>query len=268
VLSINLEECNKCGICSAVCPACIINTDNGWPELQTDKESLCIRCGQCFVHCPQGSINIDFSNAREFSGAIGEPLTLEQIGYYIANRRSVRCFKKEQVPRETIEKLLDIVRYAPTAKNAQNVKWVIVSSKDKLNEILDLTARYLEDRAAKSYDPLEIEYLSYLLSERKKGRDLILWDAPHLALAYERNRGIKSINGVIAATCFMMAAPAIGLGTCWAGYLQMATSSTSQFNEVLQIPEGNLITGALMFGYPQYKTYRIPQRKAARVLWL
>lgn len=269
MLSIKTELCNQCGVCSAVCPAGVISSDNGLPQLDNQKKIMCIRCGNCEAHCPQGAINMDFKNAREFSGAHAPFLTPGQIGCHIANRRSVRDFKKTPVDRETIEELLDIVRYAPTAKNIQNVEWLIVSSREKLEEILDITAQYLELRAASSKEPLEAEFLTYLCSERKKGRDLIFWDAPHLALAYEQSKkSAIPINGTIAASCFMLTALAFGLGTCWAGYLQMAATNSGELNEMLQLPEGYLLSGALMFGYPKYQSYRIPKRKAAKVVWL
>jgi len=44
----------------------------------------------------------------------------------IKERRSVRAFKQQDVPEETVEKLIDAARHAPSAGNIQPWEFVVV----------------------------------------------------------------------------------------------------------------------------------------------
>ena len=52
----------------------------------------------------------------------------------IISRRSIRQFKDAPVPRDIIEQVLDLARYAPTASNDQNVGYIVVTDKDLIEE--------------------------------------------------------------------------------------------------------------------------------------
>ena len=64
----------------------------------------------------------------------------------------------------------------------------------------------------------------------------------------------------IALTYLELAALPFGLGTCWAGFVQMAVMSPS-IQEFLNLPEGHQSFGAMMIGYPEFEYHRIPLRK-------
>lgn len=49
----------------------------------------------------------------------------------IAQRRSIRKFKDEEIPRETMECILNAALLAPSAKNRQPWKFVVITQKDK-----------------------------------------------------------------------------------------------------------------------------------------
>jgi nitroreductase len=72
----------------------------------------------------------------------------------------------------------------------------------------------------------------------------------------------------IAMTYFLLAAEAVGLGTCWAGYLQLALAMSPTVAKLARIPEGHQAYAATMLGYPQYNYVAIPPRKAIEVSWL
>jgi nitroreductase len=74
-------------------------------------------------------------------------------------------------------------------------------------------------------------------------------------------------DAIIALTHADIVAPAFGLGTCWAGFLTMAARAYEPLKEALGLPQGRAFAYALMFGYPQYKTYRTPRRNVADITW-
>jgi nitroreductase len=78
---------------------------------------------------------------------------------------------------------------------------------------------------------------------------------------------MASVDAIIALTHFDIAAPAFGIGTCWAGFVAAASREFSPLREVLALPEGRVPAYAMMFGYPQYRVYGIPRRKPLQVTW-
>lgn len=57
-------------------------------------------------------------------------------------RRSHRHFKDEPIPREALETLVDVCRYAPTGSNVQSVKLIVAEDQDKIKRYSDLTIDY------------------------------------------------------------------------------------------------------------------------------
>ena len=66
----------------------------------------------------------------------GKNRTMELIEG-IKSRRSVRQFTDEKVSRDTIEKIIDAARFAPTWKNSQTVRYVVIDSRDVMEKIAD-----------------------------------------------------------------------------------------------------------------------------------
>ena len=50
----------------------------------------------------------------------------------IKERRSIRKFQDKKVPREVIEQIVEVARYAPSWKNSQTAGYVVIDDKDKI----------------------------------------------------------------------------------------------------------------------------------------
>ena len=46
--------------------------------------------------------------------------------------------------RETLEQLIGMARYAPTASNAQNLQWTVIEGRDKLEPLSQETINWME----------------------------------------------------------------------------------------------------------------------------
>jgi nitroreductase len=75
------------------------------------------------------------------------------------------------------------------------------------------------------------------------------------------------VDATIALTHFDIAAPAFGVGTCWAGFVAMAAASFAPLRQEIGIPEGRTSAYAMMFGNPRYQVHGIPPRKPLQVTW-
>jgi nitroreductase len=111
-------------------------------------------------------------------------------------------------------------------------------------------------------------YVSGLIGAWESGHDVICRGAPHLLFAHiPEGNPIASVDAIIALTHFDIAAPAFGIGTCWAGFVAMAATSYEPLQKERGLPAGRKSVYAMMCGHPQYKIYGIPRRKLLEVTW-
>ncbi|MDD1715788.1 MAG: nitroreductase family protein [Methanolinea sp.] len=266
---VDQDLCTRCGICSAVCPMMIVEPadENTLPRVADAASGMCIGCGHCEISCPSQALLLNFHPDEKvpLPGGAGT-ITPEDIGYYLKKRRSVRHFTGDPVPKERIEQLLDIARYAASGGNGQPVRWIVVQDQRKVKKIAGLTIDWMRTLVNSSH-PMS-GFVPVLIGAWEGGNDVICRGAPHLLFAtIPENNPIASIDAIIALTHFDIAAPAFGIGTCWAGFVSMATSVHEPLQEEIGIPSGRKSAYAMMFGHPHYKIYGIPRRKPLEVSW-
>jgi len=157
----------------------------------------------------------------------------------IHTRESVRNYDPNRpVPKETLEKILDAGRLAPSARNNQPWKFLVISSSAILEKV----------RTSYHRDWLK--------------------DAPHILVVLGLrdqawNRGYDGYNSVetdaaIAMTHIILAAENEGVGACW-----IAAYDPALLKEALNISENQLIFGITPLGYPKarYQKTLIKKRK-------
>jgi nitroreductase len=100
------------------------------------------------------------------------------------------------------------------------------------------------------------------------GTDVICRGAPHLIVASAAPEPPASATDcIIALTYLELAAPAFGLGACWAGFLMAAARQWPPLRAALAVPQGDVVCGAMMVGYPRHRYHRLPLRNEARIAW-
>ena len=138
LITIDREKCNQDGICISECPARIIQMDEkgGYPVPSSDFEEYCIKCGHCVAVCPAGALRLDWLDPEDCRPLKKElSLTPEQAEQFLRGRRSIRTFKEKTVPRETLEKLLEMACSAPSAKNQQPWHWIVVQEPQEVRRL-------------------------------------------------------------------------------------------------------------------------------------
>jgi nitroreductase/Pyruvate/2-oxoacid:ferredoxin oxidoreductase delta subunit len=268
---IDRDLCTSCGICAKVCPVGLIPSpdEEQLPDIPEMDEPFCINCGHCEVFCPSQALTLNFAPGEKeiLSPGMGV-IPPGQLGYYLKNRRSIRHFSKRPVKRETIEAILDIVRYAPSGGNRQPVRWIVVHDPETVHRYAALTIDWMR-HLSRTNDPLANRYNpAALVAAWERGNDVICRDAPHLLIAHApAELGTPSVDAIIALTYADITAPSFGVGVCWAGFLSLAAMSWKPLQEAIDLPEGRTFSYALMFGYPDYQTYGIPRRNPVQVTW-
>lgn len=261
------DDCIRCGLCGKLCPARIIRFDDmGIPHVRQEDESRCIRCGQCVSFCPKSCCYLDYQEERIPVDPASMP-DASTAELFLRSRRSVRAYKPEPVPEETVRRIIETARYAPSATNSQPVRWVISPTAEKTREIGNLMADYF--RAETEQNIPYANLYGALASAWDAGKDVFFRTAPNLAIAIVNRSHPFSEDAAIALTYFELAAYANGIGCCWGGFLTIAARNSAAVQQAIGAKPDEFIVGAQMFGTPTISQPRLlPPRKHPDISWL
>ncbi len=271
MITANRDTCTKCGACAAECPFMIVamNGENGYPGTNQALEKLCINCGHCVSVCPESALTHRHLKPEECLEVKKEwLLSPEQGEHFLRYRRSIRNYLDKPVPREDLERLIEIARYAPTGHNMQPVNWLVVHDREELQRLGVHVTGWMKYLIENEPEMAASMHLELVVGAWEAGMDRIFHGAPHLILAHG-NKANPTCQGActIALTYLDLAAPSFGLGTCWAGFFQLAAMFWPPMEEALGLPEGHGSFGALMTGYPRYRYHRMPERNKPKIIW-
>ena len=152
----------------------------------------------------------------------------------IDRRRSIRAFDSRPVEPEDLEKILEAARLAPSSNNTQPWRFVVVRDAQKRR---DLTLA----------QPLGIPSPIKFAAEAPV--IIACCTKPH-ALLHKAVRvfgkDFCEIDAAIAVEHMVLAATALGIGTCWLGWF-----SVPKVKKILKIPGNVKVVALLPLGYPQ-----------------
>lgn len=186
-------------------------------------------------------------------------------------RRSIRKYKPDPVPRETIEKILAAGMQAPSGKNRQNWRFFVVTGK-KRDEYLAYSQKSwlgIKDVLQKRLKPSLYEFTQRFF--------YTLGDAPVLIFCYSENtseeRYHTSIGSVYMAVENMnLACFAEGLGCCTMGAPLEIKDEVDRFLGVTELEsykrgELELLCG-MVLGFPDHQPPKAPRQTEGRVTWI
>lgn len=285
-ISIRLETCAGCGLCSRICPTRLFRSPEagGAPSVRHPEE--CVLCGHCLGACPTGSIihsGLSLSHFRPIRGS--GPFMPEAAFQFLSQRRSLRNYRTEAPSKELLEKIAQIAGYAPGSPH-HRVGWVrgvtIVNGTGPMKAVLDMTAEYMR-RSLKLLDSRFLKAMARFSDAAKAGRAVV----PDLRMRIdEYSAGRDSITYHAPAAMFFHApassstpqtdcdtalfavqlyAEAFGLGSCWNGLIQMAAAGEhlhgyTRLAEFLRVPQGHKCYAAMTLGFPASKLHSLPER--------
>lgn len=261
--------CSNCNTCATVCVMHIIDatSDSGFPTIPEEKTAYCLKCGHCESFCAEKALTLDFLMGEKVdSSAFDSQIDPQILSLYLKKRRSVRHFSSKTVDKELIAKVIDVARYAASGGNSQPVKWLIIHDPSEVKHIAGLTIDWM--RTIQNTPHPLAPYVSMLISAWDRGTDLICHEAPHLLFAHIPIEMYDDpTEAIIALTHFDIAAPAFGLGTCWAGFVKMAADQYKPLKDLLSIPQHRKAACPMLFGYSSFKVKSIPRRNPVDITW-
>jgi nitroreductase/NAD-dependent dihydropyrimidine dehydrogenase PreA subunit len=266
LITINQETCTKCGLCTQMC-GMIWGKEGGYPRQVPNTDEFCMRCGHCVGICPTGAL-MHKEMPPDQTPVIARSLdvSFKQATQLIKGRRSIREYQDKDVLKEVIEQIIDVARYAPTGHNMQEVQWLVINDRVKMQQIKTIGAEWL--RFVMKNNKQMAALFAGIIQQLDEGKDVFLQGAPATVLAFsQKDNPMHAIECGIALGYFELAAKAAGLGTCWAGFFYMCAQTYPDMIKALDLPEGYTPYGGLMVGYPKYMYHRIPARKPARIIY-
>ena len=258
------------------------------------NEEGCIACGHCVAICPQNAISHSKFPSSEIRTIQAEKMpTEEQVMTLLKSRRSIRAFRDKPLPKETIERIIDGARFAPSGHNSQSTEFLVVQDKAVLNQVSATVIEYLKFEIRRFGNPLfrtlallanrekaesglhEIPGFRHMIQMFESGADPILNDAPVLlAFHAPRHIGYADINAQLALQNASLVAHALGIGHFYTGWVlapcraPMARAWNQRISDLIGIPPGNELYGALALGYPIPKFKNIIERKNPQIRWV
>ncbi len=171
-------------------------------------------------------------------------------------RRSIRSFKKKEIPQEVIEQVLEAGRLTHTAKNTQDVSYVVLT-KEKAR-IENMAVQVF--RAVKPFADL----FSRVARNNKISDNFFFFDAPTAIVILAKDK----TNGILAAQNMEFVAEAYGLGVLYSGFFTMAANVSSKIKKAIGIPKGKKAAMTLVLGYPNVRFLRSTPHKELDVKYM
>ena len=275
--TVDASKCIRCGRCAAVCAGMVIEQgEDGLPHMLPFERfgwRGCWKCEHCLAVCPVGAISI-FGKVPEDSPLPAPPETGAFLERLVANRRSCRRYRDENVDPAVIDSILCAMQNVPAGGNSQSVEYTVIDDKDRMRKIHDVAYMAMEESAdqgryTSSFD--DFYYSKMKQSERsvRKG-DMLFCGAPHLFVAHVKATGRwaadYAINCNLATVYFELLANAHGLGTVIMSYPSDVICELAPVaREMLGIPYDHYMKLLVGFGYPEISYARGTQKNHRKV---
>lgn len=160
----------------------------------------------------------------------------------IKKRRSIRKFTDKKVDDGIIENLLKAAMSAPTARNTQSWRFIVVTNRDALNAIADHQA---------SMNMMKTAYCAIIVMGDREASQ------PDEYLYVDSAAAIENM---------LLEAVHLGLGTCWCA-IGPKTDRIKYFRESYQISEQYVPIAAVAVGYPDEEKEAVDRYDQAKVSW-
>ena len=141
----------------------------------------------------------------------------------IRRRYSCRAYQDKSIERDKLDCILEAARLAPSAKNTQDWRFVVVMDRDTRRKVATATNR-----------PEVFEKAGAIIAACSNSNEVM-----------RCGQAIGPIDIAIALEHICLQAADLGLGTCWIG-----SFDSDKVRQILAIPEDIAIIELMAVGYP------------------
>ena len=276
------DICIRCGRCVRVCPSQIFAQGEPGGTIVLREPQGCICCGHCVAACPVGAVDHEAFPAERVHAVDRKALpSPEAVELLLAVRRSNRALSQRPVPQEWLDRILAAADRAPTASNARELGYTLVTEPARLKQIAEYTLgvfrrleRFLSNPLVRLWlKPLlpgvyrYVPVFARLRRDYAEGRDRILRGATALLFIHapEKNRFAAEDANLACQNASLMA-EALGVSQIYMGFVLTAIRQDrrKRLNRMLGL-EGRRIAAILALGMPEFHYPNYIDREPAEV---
>lgn len=180
-------------------------------------------------------------------------MAVNEVLATIKKRRSVRSFQADQIAGAELQSVLEAGLYAPSAGNQQLWHFTVIQDKQVLEQ--------LNTKAKAGAAQIDNEHIQLMANNEKFN---IFYGAPTVVLVSGKEDGLMIESDCAAATQnILLAAEAIGLGSCWVDLALFAFGGEQdeEYKQQLGIPAGYKPFSSVALGYKKSEVVNAPARK-------
>jgi nitroreductase len=269
----------------------MIKKGAGGISFRQDRLPLCMKCGQSMAICPTQSFIVKgLSYAKDFF-EMSDPIAPDIVFFnLIATRRAIRNFKDRPVPKELLEKIVQAMTFAPPGFTPIKTEITVIQDTEIIRKALPYMIKVYDGLVKAMNNPIArlfirqnvgsakyktiknhvVPLMKSRLPELKLGvEDTITRYAPAMILFHaDRNEENHETDIHIALTYGFLAAHVLGLGGSAMDLIPPAIQNNRELKRMFSIPEGNMVVGSMILGYPKYRYQRGIKRELKSVSWI
>lgn len=143
------------------------------------------------------------------------------------NRRTIRRFKQKPIPFETLKKIVNAGRLAPSSANLQPIEYIVIDEANLVENVFETLkwAGYISPAGDPPTGERPVAYIIILANKKK-------------------NPGNCERDAAAAIENMILVALEEGIGSCWLGSID-----TNKLTDILELPEHIKIDSVLALGY-------------------
>jgi nitroreductase len=214
----------------------------------------------------------------------------EAFHNFVLNRRSIRVFRDQPLPRELLQQIVDIISTAPMGFPPHKVEVTVVQNRSTIEQALPIIVRMYENLGQRMKNPFiramikrrttpeafnslrnhVLPSMAYRLPDMKAGgADTITRGAPAMLLFHaQRAPDDHTPDAWIALTYGLLASHALGLGATAISLVPPIVERSPELRALFQIPPENEVVACMILGYPRVRYQRGIRRELAGVHWI
>ena len=161
---------------------------------------------------------------------------MENIMDIIKKRRSIRAYQDKALPKDVVNSILEAARYAPTARNLQQLEYKVITNQTLITKLSEGIAAALQKEGMPLKGP-------------PGARPNFFYGAPLLIIIIApKDNMFAASDSALAVQNIMLYATSINLGSCFIGMARLIEKDKNLL-KALHITDNMNIVAAVICGY-------------------
>jgi nitroreductase len=163
--------------------------------------------------------------------------TMKTLMEIIKARKSIRTYQDKPLPQDVVKDILEAARYAPTARNLQELEYKVITNKSLMDKLSDGIAAALQKEGMPLKGP-------------PGAKPDFFHGAPLLIIITAPKDNMWAFSdAALAVQNVLLYATSIDLGSCFVGMAKLIEKDKALL-KMLNIPDNMTIVAAVICGYP------------------